>query len=51
MPWSGHTTSSGQSEPGVGGLNAEAHWHRYLETTRELLLDGLADVKVRDIDN
>jgi DNA-binding FadR family transcriptional regulator len=31
------------------GAAAEAHWRKHLDTARELLLQGLEDVKVRDV--
>jgi len=31
------------------GAAAEAHWRRHMDTARELLLRGLATVKVRDV--
>ncbi|TPG35949.1 FadR/GntR family transcriptional regulator [Mycolicibacterium hodleri] len=31
------------------GLAAEAHWRKHLDTARDLLLQGMEDVKVRDV--
>ena len=31
------------------GAGAEAHWRKHLDTTRDLLLQGLEDVEVRDV--
>jgi hypothetical protein len=31
------------------GAAAEAHWRKHLDVARELSLQGLEDVKVRDV--
>jgi GntR family transcriptional regulator, transcriptional repressor for pyruvate dehydrogenase complex len=31
------------------GAAAESHWRKHLDTARELLLQGLETVKVRDV--
>ena len=31
------------------GAAAEAHWRKHLDVARELMLEGLEDVKVRDV--
>ena len=31
------------------GPAAEAHWRKHLDTARDLLLQGMEDVKVRDV--
>jgi DNA-binding GntR family transcriptional regulator len=31
------------------GAAAEAHWRKHLDVARNLMLEGLEDVKVRDV--
>ncbi len=31
------------------GAAAEAHWRRHMDTTREMMLRGQQDIKVRDV--